>query len=555
MKKNKKVVIGIFAVIVLIMLSVTVFATDTTKNVINNSNNKKSNNTSNEISNNTSKNTNETTNSSKELKEDELIPALEEKLKQKQQTTSKKEAETEKETKKETEKNDDIVATKPTLPFYTKELEEDITILNCDEKINYEKTFIDGNVFIISSEDVKFVDCQVNGDVFIISNNIKFSNFVVNGSMYIGGTEKIDLSEVKVDSVYAFGNKLDIDSLTSIEKELRFVGKTLNVNCEIGRNLNAITESVTISDFTEIGNDCNITGEKADISEDAKIVGDKNLNITEVLGIENDEIKENVVKSTLLELATEFVIILILAIFILGGFPKFTEINSRLKLRHFFTSFFSGILELVIVLAVSLGLLIWGYGVGYGIGIVSLFITLLGFGKVFFIIAFAIRMCEGKNKALRVRSFFMTIFVALVVQVINLISLLGYTGSIITLIFNIIIGISGFGSLITVILSARPKANKDIKVSNSESAIPEVKTAEPVVTKVADNSNVQPVEPKDIEIKNVAINNLEIKNVDEKKSEEVTDIKTDEEVKDSNNDNNNNNNDENNNNDSNNNEN
>ena len=169
----------------------------------------------------------------------------------------------------------------------------------------------------------------------------------------------------------------------------------------------------------------------------------------------NFESPENKVITYLIGKGTEIAIILIITIFVLYGFPKFTEVNSALRLRDFFKAFFTGLLEFILVIAIAVGLFFTGYGIGYGLILINLLILFTILGKVIFTISFAVRMSCYPGKVSLIKAFFATVFVAVILAGIEMISLLGSIGFIINVIFNMILAFVGLGSMFRVIFTSK----------------------------------------------------------------------------------------------------
>lgn len=443
MRKFKKVAIVLLITVMFFTFSIKAFAENTTNNVVNNS----VNNADNKVSRNNTNNI---------IDEESLIPALEEKLKQKENK-------------------------KDTVNSKSNKILEDIVVIENNKNVEYKDIYIDGNIFIISAKKVTF------------------ENVIVNGSIF-GVCKEIEIENSKIDSIYCTSNILNIDENCKINKELRFIGNEFEFNGIVERDLYSVSKTLNIKEDAKIGQDLIVRAENSSVSKEAEIEGKKDIIIADISEVELEISLENI----LWEMLTGFIIIVITSIFILGGFPKFTEVNNNLKLRNFFTTFFTGILELVIAIAITIGICIWGYGIGYGIAFSLLVITLLGLGKIIFVVSFSIRMNADLNKPSRLKAFMGVIFVAIIVEAINLLSLLGYTGAMIVFVINIAIGISGFGSLVKVILSPRP--NKNVNTINNTG----IDISSDNITSKGEISEV-----KDIEINNVSINNLEIKKSEE----------------------------------------
>jgi len=266
--------------------------------------------------------------------------------------------------------------------------------------------------------------------------------------------------KITADSAFISGENVNILEYSEILKELRLAGTDITFAGIAGRVVKVAAENLEILESAKITGDLDAVVEEYEISEDAKIKGESNIEISDskIIGVQIS------LKSYLSEKIAEFVIILIVAIFVLGGFPKFTEANKKLHLRDFVKSFFTGILEIIVAILIAILIMYIGYAVGYAVALIALTIIFALLGRLIFILAFAIRISGKKEKVSKVKIFFMIVVVALAIEVIDMLVLLGTVGVVITMVFDFVIGISGFGTLFTVIFTSKKKILSDSNV-------------------------------------------------------------------------------------------
>ncbi len=443
---KKRFIIGILVLIILLSVS-RVFAV-TSNNTIEPRENTSRNSVENRVNSNS-------TNSTNELSEEDLIPALEEKLKEEQSQEDNSVRENTTKTENTINKNvtnttkNDSSNTKKEKKYDT-EILSDVYVTDLKNDVSYENTYIDGNVYIISSAKVEFKDCEISGSVFIISDSFELNNTKIEGSSFVVA-EKINLVKSQIKSVYAVANTIESDEDSEIVNDIRAIASVVNVLGEIGRD-----------------------------------------SYIQVLDTSNVEYSVTI-QDILPELIAKYVIILLIAIFVLCGFPKFVGVNLSLKISSFFKAFFTGILEIIIITLIALTIMVLGFGAGYAFAVLILLVAMLCLGKVIFVIAFALRLVKNKGKNVRVKAFIFTIFVAAVVEAIELIMVLGETGFAVNLIINMILAITGFGTLMRVIFTSKTKK------------VPEKpKTPEPIPTPVEPPIEKPSIEePKVQEVKQV----------------------------------------------------
>ena len=364
-------------------------------------------------------------------------------------------------------------------------INEDIAKASEDD-LEYKNLKINGNMFLSSVKNVKFDNMEVNGDVVILSDSIEINDSKISGSIY-SASDKISISNSKIVSSYLVSSNVKVDRDTIVSREFKVIGENVVLNGEIGRRVYVFCENIEIGEDAIIGGNAEILSETKKISEDANI---RELDYEKV-SFSNESDTDETVITYLIEKGTEVLIIVLISIFLLCLFPKFTQVNSSLKIRDFVKSFFTGLLEFLIILAIGIALIATGYGIGYGLLLINLLFSFVILGKIIFVISLAIRISCKPEKVSKLKVFFTTVFVALVLAIIEMISLLGTVGFIIDVIINIILAFTGLGSMFRVIFTSQKK----LKVSDviEEKEIKET-TDEPREEKVEIIENVGQVE-------------------------------------------------------------
>lgn len=402
-------------------------------------------------------------------------------------------------------------------------------IVKAGDNVEYDAVYVDGNVHI-AAENVLLKDFKVDGNLFVFATTVELDNVIVDGSCYIfSETAKVD---GQITSAYIIANDLTMTAFANIVKELRVISANFDFEGFVGRDFYAYTENIIISDRAEIYGDCIIETGTTDISEDAKINGEKKIEIVENtntgFSIDNKYVYNSIIANC--------VIILVVAIFVLYSSPKFVAVNGKLRLRDFVKAFFTGILELIIVFVIFIGLAYIGYGFGFGFALLILSFILVYFGKMIFIISAGIRLAGKSEDVSKVKSFFIILIILAVVEAINLLQLIGFAGLIASMIINLVLGITGFGSLVRVVLTpskkkkqVKPVQNNEIREVNSEDfvikGVPVVKSEKEVTPEV----KIEEIKETESEKNKEEIKENELEeNKDEIKVEENTEEKNNE---------------------------
>ena len=406
----------------------------------------------NEVTNKTVKN--EVSNERKDTDKNEV--KNETKNKAENKTDSKEENKTENKTdsKKENVKDSDKKASgkKESAKKSSKIINEDITSAEGNENVTYNDITVNGNVFVANGDKVTLNNVKVDGDVVIFATEAEIKDSEIEGSVYVT-SQNVTIASSEINSMYIVGETIEVIEDTEISRELRIVGSDVTIDSEVKRDTFVIAEKVTIGDEAKLSRKTVIKADSKSISEDADI---KALDF-EKIEYATETNTSNTIITYLIDKGTEIAIILVIAIFILGGFPKFTEVNSCLRIVDFFKAFLTGLLEFIVIIAIAIGLLFTGYGAGYGLLIINLLITFAFLGKMIFIISFAVRLSCNPEKVSKIKAFFAIVLVALVVDAIEMISLAGSVGLIIDVILNVILALTGLGTMFRVIFTSKKK--------------------------------------------------------------------------------------------------
>ena len=366
-----------------------------------------------------------------------------------------------------------------------------------DDNIKYKNTLVNGNVFLAGNK-VVLSSSEVNGDVMIFATEVEIKDCEISGSVYIA-SEDILIDSSEMVSVYLAGDNVEIGEDAKISRELRVVGATtVTLSGEVGRDFSSISSKIVITDNAKVLGESNISADTQEISEKAVL---SDLNFEKIDYIKTTSASETFI-TYLIEKGTEIAVILLITIFVLGCLPKFVDVNSSLRLRDFFREFFTGLLEFIVVVAISLGLCYLGYSAGYGLILLNLLILFSALGKVIFIISFAVRMSCNPEKVSKIKAFFATALVAVILAAIEMISLLGTVGVIICIVINIALAITGLGSMFRVLFTSKKKMEKlgNKKIGNKNVVVQEVivekdvkSEPEKVIEEVKEEAKEEPI--------------------------------------------------------------
>ena len=140
-----------------------------------------------------------------------------------------------------------------------------------------------GDVYIIS-DYVDISSPQIEGNIFIIANNVKISGNV-NGYLYVI-SQKLEISGV-VQGAYLMSNNVNITENGIIRNDVKVITNTFNLNGTIYRNAQISSENINITPNVE--NAYNIFGS---LSYIGNLNSDENLIGGEITKHETPEVEE-----------------------------------------------------------------------------------------------------------------------------------------------------------------------------------------------------------------------------------------------------------------------
>lgn len=421
--------------------------------------------------------------------------------------------------------NEKSISNKNSVERVTKKniIENDVVNVEGNEIAEYKDILVNGNMFIANGEKVLLDNVKVDGDVIIFSNEAEITDSEIKGSIYTA-SKSIDILSSKLKSAYLAGNEINIESNTEVTRELKIAGNNVNIDCEVDKDTYIIAKMVNFGDNAKLIGKTIIEAESKEVSEKSKIEDLKfeETNFSDydfTVDINNEDGN----KIYLFEKITGFIALVVISIFVIFCSPKFSEVNESLRLRNFFADFFMGLLEIIAIFIISILLFVTGYGIGYGIIVLNLLIIFIILGKFVFIMSMAVRLsCNSENNS-KTKAIFSVIALGIVFLLIDMVALLGTAGTIIDIIVNCILAITGFGALLRVIFASKKKieinSNKKMN-AKKEKAMENVVASNDNFEKKVENENVNNSEVI-VEIQEAKSEINEIKEeIKEEKSEE-----------------------------------
>ena len=262
------------------------------------------------------------------------------------------------------------------------------SIFRADEEIELNNEFVNGNVYLVGN-NVIIKNETINGDVFIVANNAEISsNTVINGNLFICA------SNVKLDTtvsrdLYCVAKDVVFEKTNTVEYGANIAAEHIYVNGTFHRNLNCSVGNMEIDDATTIMGELNYSSEQeAKVGENAII---ENINFSKQ--VEEKETALEVITEYVLDFAKYFVLTMILLIVFIKLLPKFM---NNLKNQFRVSSFGIGILSLIIVPILLILMLVLRVTSTLAFAALALFILVLILSMAITNIALAKKLEEKK---------------------------------------------------------------------------------------------------------------------------------------------------------------
>lgn len=248
---------------------------------------------------------------------------------------------------------------------------------------------VDGNVYIIA-QDLKITGAVIEGNVYAMAESIIIENSEITGSVYAMG-QTIQVTG-EMNDIYALAGNMTIGKEAMILRNARIAADLLQVDGKIGKNLYATLEDLKIGETAEIAGEVNyLSPNQGIISEMAKI-GDVQFHVWE----EDEEVETNTVKEITIDIIKIAFRTLVIAWFILRFVHKYEKLK-RGKTTDFLIAMCKGIGVLTLVPTVSILLIISIIGTALGVSLLAIYSVLLYIALPVIALEIAYRLLTAKQ--------------------------------------------------------------------------------------------------------------------------------------------------------------
>lgn len=248
---------------------------------------------------------------------------------------------------------------------------------------------VDGNVYIIA-QDLKITGAVIEGNVYAMAESIIIENSEITGSVYAMG-QTIQVTG-EMNDIYALAGNMTIGKEAMILRNARIAADLLQVDGKIGKNLYATLEDLKIGETAEIAGEVNyLSPNQGIISEMAKI-GDVQFHVWE----EDEEVETNTVKEITIDIIKIAFRTLVIAWFILCFVHKYEKLK-RGKTTDFLIALCKGIGVLTLVPTVSILLIISIIGTALGVSLLAIYSVLLYIALPVIALEIAYRLLTAKQ--------------------------------------------------------------------------------------------------------------------------------------------------------------
>ena len=332
----------------------------------------------------------------------------------------------------------------------------DNDIYELKDKINLTK-MVNGNVYIIA-EEINISSSIIDGNAYLLGETIKIENSTINGSVYIAG-EDISIN-ANIKDAYIAGDTVKIGEKSIINRNLRVASDKLDILGTIYDNVYSGSDSIYVGDNSKILGELDYSSSEPAIISPTAIVNSQNYTKAEakedVENISTDLIKGIVKTVTVFSIIGAVIKALVVAGILVLISNKLIEKNKNAEVNDYLKNAGKGLILLILIPIFAILLCITLIGAGLGVILILFYIVLIYISAVVSSLALASTIL--KNEDSKCKLYGLTVAISLV---LSLIKLIPFVGGIIMFVFKLI----GIGCLFSVF---KENKTKEIVVKNEE---------------------------------------------------------------------------------------
>lgn len=228
---------------------------------------------------------------------------------------------------------------------------------------------VDANVYVMG-ENVKIDGAFIYGNLYVMANKIEIIDSEIEGSIYALG-ENISFSG-SANDIYACASNIDFDLDSYIWRSAKVGADTVNMNGNIGRNLYASVNNLSIGDNATIEGSLNYySANEGNIAEQAKI-GEVNFEQQKIEEDANGGIDFIGYLYDAMTVALKTLIVALIIVFFINKFNNIKRTNN--VATDLLKATGKGTLVFVVVPIIFIILICSIIGVGLGFALMALYI-------------------------------------------------------------------------------------------------------------------------------------------------------------------------------------
>lgn len=298
---------------------------------------------------------------------------------------------------------------------------------------------IDGNVYIMA-KNAKIDHATIYGNVYVMAQKVEIADSDIAGSIY-AMAEEINFSGMAND-IYACGSKINLELESYVWRSAKLVGESINIDGNVGRNLYAGVNQLTVGENAVIEGALNYASRnKGNISAQAKI---QSINFEEEQYEENEEEPVMNYVYNVLGVIFQTLIVALIVVFLVSKFKELKRTDN--VAGDLLKSTGKGALVLIFVPIISILFMFSIVGIGFGFILLVLYLILfyVAIPMASLEIAYRILMKKQNGEIRKGAMIGISILCALIIWIMRFIPVVG---GIIRFIV-ILIGFGIIGSLI-----------------------------------------------------------------------------------------------------------
>jgi len=285
---------------------------------------------------------------------------------------------------------------------------------------------VDGNVYIMA-QNVKIENATIYGTVYIMAENIEVVNSEINGTLY-SMSSKLSFSGMAND-LYIMAQDVKLDEHTYIWRTARILAENIDFNGTVLRDFYASVANLTVGDEAVVDGKMKYSSEtEGEISENASIADVEFVkNEVEEAKIATKELAKSAIifgyVSNIISVIFKTLIVSLIIVFLVDKFNKLKRTEN--VVTDLLVAMCKGAGVLVVVPIIVIILICTVIGIALGITLIAIYSIMLYIAISVIALDIAYRILSKKGEVKKSTLILITILISIAIWAIGLVPVVG----------------------------------------------------------------------------------------------------------------------------------